>query len=255
MLWENPQLPGRKGKLRCGGVLIRKRFVLTAAHCIEEAHRKFAQIITVKLGKILLSTDKEEFEQERRIDGIIVHPGYNRTTLHNDIALLRLNRGASLTRRANRLQAIQLLNLPGNTTGACLDRPGTQLYVTGYGLRRNDGWRPVTHSDALYQVVMPIVSQDRCKVAHPNDPITDSMICSGDGQGSVDSCHGDSGGPAAAFNPVTNEWQLVGLTSWGPKRCAVRGGHAVVTRVSKFISWISKTVQKMRRQPAQFMAC
>lgn len=52
------------------------------------------------------------------------------------------------------------------------------------------------------------------------------------------SIQGDSGGPLTYFDSEKNQWQLVGVTSWGYD-CAMPKKPGVYARVSSAWSWIT----------------
>nr|XP_008538753.1 PREDICTED: LOW QUALITY PROTEIN: granzyme H-like [Equus przewalskii] len=87
-------------KNRCSSVLLRKDFVLTAAHC-------WGSPIMVTLG----THNIQEQERTQQVIPVrrrqaICHPDYNPKNLSNDIMLLKLERKAKLT------SAVRLLSLP-----------------------------------------------------------------------------------------------------------------------------------------------
>ena len=74
----------------CGGSIISKNIIITAAHCVFKDH-KFETV--VKSGNFDLSSNKIK---ESKVKSILVHPNYDHYYKSNDIALLQLSEALNI---------------------------------------------------------------------------------------------------------------------------------------------------------------
>ena len=68
--------------------------------------------------------------------------------------------------------------------------------------------------------------------------IHDNVICATNPKRST--CQGDSGGPLTFTNGAP---KVVGIISWGKKRCSGDGQPGVYTRVENYLGWIKQAMQ------------
>lgn len=234
----------------CGGTLIAKNWVLTAAHCVFDSAGK-AQLptaIDVLVNRSVLSaTDGERIG----VESIISHQFYNAKTGDNDIALIKLKTPANAT-------PIELLSAFSEQDGA-----GNNSRVLGWGVTYEhfsptynsyygDYVDDIRFTDSLQQAALPIVSNATCQrsVNYLGVKLTNNMMCAGFQNGSKDACHGDSGGPLVVFDTGSQTWRLAGITISGHPYCSGNGTYGVYTRVKNYKNLISDIICTAEEKPA-----
>ncbi|MFE9747260.1 S1 family peptidase [Saccharothrix saharensis] len=192
----------------CSGTLVAPNVVLTAAHCVGQG-----------CGKRVFFGDDVEFPDEGEVVGVrsaVVAPQYASSTGFGDIAVLVLDESVDVAPRK--------IARPGALDDA------TFVRVAGYGNTDVQGKRGY---GIRRQVDVPLAGTSE---EYGADFATEFVA--GAPFLDLDSCSGDSGGPA--YVSVDGEWLLAGATSRaiGGKRVRRCGDGGVYTRVCEYEDWI-----------------
>ncbi|XP_045155861.1 vitamin K-dependent protein C isoform X2 [Echinops telfairi] len=225
--WQGILLDSKK-KLACGAVLIHRSWVLTAAHCLEDAKK-----LIVRLGEYDLRR-RDNWEVDLNIQQIFIHPNYTKSTSDNDIALLHLEEPVIFS------QAIVPICLPDSGLSEReLTQVGQEMVVTGWGFRSET---KRNRTSILNFIKIPMAPRNECIQAMHN-VVTENMLCAGILGDPRDACEGDSGGPMVTSFHGT--WFLVGLVSWG-EGCGRLHNYGIYTKVSQYLDWIYSHIESKK---------
>jgi len=259
---------------RCGGTIVNRWYVLTAAHCYIDTNQAELDKEVVTIGEYELGslTDCIPTQGGKKIclpplqeltpQKLILHEDYKRTLRRgvlNDIALVKLQ---TMIKYGKYIRPV------------CLPL-GTREEFNFLSIRNYDddivdikgrviGWGHTTNSledknitkreNTQQKVDLPILPAERCKqdyLAVRKTVSFDSKFCAG--EEGKDSCNGDSGGPMVIniFNKQNKKllsnngeshWIQVGIVSFGPTACG-EALPGVYTRVSSYMDWIKRNLR------------
>ncbi|XP_064563275.1 serine protease 55-like [Zonotrichia leucophrys gambelii] len=204
------------GKHICGGTIISALWILTAAHCFAN---ELPPDLMVAVGGVNLSLPLEECNP----DSLILHEGFNRTSLQNDIALILLSNPIEFSTE----------KIP-----VCLpfvyDMDKWQhCWASGW-----ENTSAVSTSPVLQKTKVKLISREECLKHIPH--LVGGVMCAETEQGEGGrggggrGCQVDSGGPVVCSYWDTMKWFQVGIISGG------NPNHRILTPVYSYQKWIEK---------------
>jgi secreted trypsin-like serine protease len=261
----------------CGGTLVDKLWVLTAAYCAITGDDE-GNVVPINPGEIHVYAGSQNFVGGERIkvSEVIVHPKYDGSSYDFDVALLKLARppkGDTKTATIASVNAAEEANYAA---------PGKRVSVLGWGLTEQDEYskelreveldiqeskacnsgiikarlndyqayldeikQGIQVSDAAMSEVRDIIAENTGTV------VTDNMVCAGKQGSGEDFCDADFGGPLFAKS-ADGKFVQVGIASWGPG-CGrgEEGIYGVYTRLAKFNDWVKDNMGPLATRGAE----
>jgi trypsin len=214
----------------CTGSVISPTLVLTAAHCVRNRGLRKLRVVTGR-EHLRNSGDGEVL----RVADVHRFPNYRKKERH-DLAVVRLRTPT----------AVPPIPLATAAEAEALTRPGTKLYVAGYG-----DTHPLFSVRPRYGRLTAgtevVRTNGRCRRAYRHSFRAYSMICAlghrfGHKPIGSTTCFGDSGGPLIGITP--DGPRLLGVTSFagivGNIACGAQAKPSVYARVSTATHFVKK---------------
>ncbi|CAG5107664.1 Oidioi.mRNA.OKI2018_I69.chr1.g3432.t3.cds [Oikopleura dioica] len=230
----------------CGGSIVDNKWIVTAAHCIEESGYFTDNNNPGDDWAIVVGMDKLNYKHDdvanKNSDGtrfllekIIPYSEYRfQYITHHDIALLKLR--TEITYGFDRL--------PICLGGGRKPKHGDKCSISGWGYTTGNP-KDTKLSYHLKDAEIPVVSFNQCRKTGIWYKLLqeDSHMCAGDSSKvGLDSCGGDSGGPLSCLDQNSGQYYLAGVTSFGFSDCGKVGHLGIYANMANYEGWVKNTI-------------
>merc|ERR1711879_420969 len=215
-IWKSKFL-GKYGL--CGGTIITKQHVLSAAHCFADGY----QSVDVYVKDFSNPNSKKTTIPAARV---YYNSGYTgKPKYYNDVAVLKLSQSVSSSKV-----------LPMCT------KSYSQYAIAVCGMGQTSGHYSDSYPRRLQETQLQEQSTCGEFSSYPFYFDIKKQVCLGPmkGKSYSGSCMGDSGGPAFPLSSSGKPICVYGIVSYGSKRC---DEPSIYTRVSAYASWIKQQLR------------
>ncbi|XP_022818520.1 hypodermin-A-like [Spodoptera litura] len=225
------------GKHWCGGAIVGKVWILTAAQCFDYVTK---EEVSVRMGSVF----RDFGGRILSVVDIKRHPDYRMDQYYpeHNLAMVKVN--LPITENS-RMQVVSLA-----VPDADLPPLFGETVVTGYGSVVTGQIREGENQE-LRRMIVREISRSECRLIYGNDyHLQHDNMCLESVIKGVALCAGDTGDPAVHFSGMNRAGTLYGIALFsGTEECAYKSKPGVFAKVAYSRLWIDKVLGDIPDHP------
>ncbi|KAJ2940929.1 hypothetical protein O0L34_g10190 [Tuta absoluta] len=218
------------GKHWCGGAIVGKQWIITAAQCFDYVTK---EEVTIRMGSVFRDFGGKILS----VIDLKKHPDYriNQYYPEHNIAMVKINVPITPNLR------MQPVNLP--VIDADIPPNFGETIVTGYGSVVTGQIRDGENQE-LRRMIVRETPRSECRQVYGNDyHLQHDHMCLRSTVKGVALCAGDIGDPAVHFSGVNRAGTLFGIALFsGTEECAYKSKPGIFAKVSYSRIWIDQVL-------------
>ncbi len=248
----------------CGASILSEKYILTAAHCVEDVTDNDVGSIAVIINNSKSGNGEVEIDELLAVKNVSIHESYNSVSFDNDIAVIELSDAitseftaidilsSNQVAQYNAVDEFTAVGL-GNTN---VVRPSDPICSDDNAVRDQDWFNTCkaesdTPAESLLRAQLQNIGDDECETNVSNyygsqfSKTKQTCALPIQLEGDVTAvCNGDSGGPLTYFDAGTSTYKQFALVSYGSSLgCDEPDAPQVFTEIAGYKSWLSNFIE------------
>ncbi|XP_013166406.1 PREDICTED: proclotting enzyme-like [Papilio xuthus] len=216
----------------CGGSIIARCVVITAATCLENDHDLSSkpQHVFIRVGSDFANRGGKKYQ----VVAVHIHPEYDPTNLVNNLAILKLDCDMENDEKQTKMTKIRRVEY--DTLPEQIPINVDEVTALGWGAKHIDDDNFISERLSFSHLNMYHIKD--CQSLYTEKYVTLKNFCAGFISKGGGACNRDVGGPGIL------DGLLMGVISFGSPVCGIPDAPTVFTKLGYYTKWIESILEE-----------